>query len=78
MIAGEDLSFDQYKGKVVLVTNVACQCGLTSSNYKVGTASVNSMSVGDDCHDLVLRLSTRTCQQQHQLSTRRHTLHGSD
>ncbi|KAF8059987.1 GPX7 [Scenedesmus sp. PABB004] len=33
-LSGAEVSFDQYKGKVVLVTNVACQCGLTSSNYK--------------------------------------------
>jgi glutathione peroxidase-family protein len=31
------VSFDKYKGKVVLVTNVACYCGLTNSNYKVTT-----------------------------------------
>uniref|UniRef100_A0A383VFI9 Glutathione peroxidase n=1 Tax=Tetradesmus obliquus TaxID=3088 RepID=A0A383VFI9_TETOB len=31
---GEAVSFDKYKGKVVLVTNVACFCGLTNSNYK--------------------------------------------
>lgn len=35
LTAGKDVSFDQYKGKVVLVTNVACYCGLTNGNYKV-------------------------------------------
>jgi hypothetical protein len=35
-VAGKELKFDSLKGKVCLVTNVACQCGLTNSNYKVG------------------------------------------
>jgi glutathione peroxidase-family protein len=35
-----------YKGKVVLVTNVACYCGLTNSNYKVcGTATASTAQV---------------------------------
>jgi glutathione peroxidase-family protein len=46
--AGEAVSFDMYKGKVVLVTNVACYCGLTNSNYKVGgTASCQHTA---SCH----------------------------
>ena len=37
--AGKDVTFDQYKGKVVLVTNVACYCGLTNGNYKVSAGT---------------------------------------
>ncbi|CAI7884553.1 unnamed protein product, partial [Closterium sp. NIES-54] len=33
-ISGNPVSLSQYKGKVVLVVNVASQCGLTDSNYK--------------------------------------------
>lgn len=31
---GNDVVFDRYKGRVLLITNVACKCGLTNSNYK--------------------------------------------
>ncbi|KIZ00964.1 hypothetical protein MNEG_6998 [Monoraphidium neglectum] len=32
-LEGEAFSFDSFKGKVVVITNVACACGLTNSNY---------------------------------------------
>lgn len=30
---GNDVSLDKYKGNVVLVVNIASQCGLTKNNY---------------------------------------------
>jgi len=32
-IDGKDVTLSQYKGKVLLIVNVASQCGLTPSNY---------------------------------------------
>uniref|UniRef100_A0A1A9W388 Glutathione peroxidase n=1 Tax=Glossina brevipalpis TaxID=37001 RepID=A0A1A9W388_9MUSC len=31
---GKDVSLEQYKGQVVLIVNIASQCGLTKNNYK--------------------------------------------
>ena len=31
---GEDFTFSNLRGKVVLITNVACECGFTSKNYQ--------------------------------------------
>lgn len=31
---GEEVSLEKYKGNVVLVVNIASQCGLTKNNYK--------------------------------------------
>jgi len=30
---GNDVKLDKYKGHVVLIVNIASQCGLTSNNY---------------------------------------------
>jgi hypothetical protein len=34
-LEGQDVSFEKYTGKVVVITNVACFCGYTGRNYKV-------------------------------------------
>lgn len=31
---GNDVALDKYKGKVLIIVNIASQCGLSSSNYK--------------------------------------------
>lgn len=33
-LEGQDVDFARFKGQVVLVTNVACECGFTASNYQ--------------------------------------------
>ncbi|XP_073994169.1 glutathione peroxidase homolog with thioredoxin peroxidase activity isoform X1 [Rhodnius prolixus] len=33
-IAGNDISLEKYRGHVLIIVNVASQCGLTSTNYK--------------------------------------------
>lgn len=33
-IDGKEQSMSQYSGKVLLITNVASQCGFTDANYK--------------------------------------------
>nr|AAP81673.1 glutathione peroxidase GSH-PX3 [Lotus japonicus] len=33
-IRGNDVSLSQYSGKVLIIVNVASQCGLTQTNYK--------------------------------------------
>lgn len=38
VFAGAEVNFDSFKGKVVLITNVASACGYTNSNYKELTA----------------------------------------
>lgn len=31
---GNDVSLDKYRGNVVLIVNIASQCGLTKTNYE--------------------------------------------
>ncbi|XP_034942093.1 phospholipid hydroperoxide glutathione peroxidase-like [Chelonus insularis] len=33
-IIGEDISLDKYRGHVMIIVNVASECGLTDTNYK--------------------------------------------
>ncbi|GLJ42505.1 hypothetical protein SUGI_0881050 [Cryptomeria japonica] len=40
-IRGNDVSLSTYKGKVLLIVNVASQCGLTTSNYQEMTELYN-------------------------------------
>ncbi|CAI7779438.1 unnamed protein product [Closterium sp. NIES-53] len=56
-ISGNPVSLSQYKGKVVLVVNVASQCGLTDSNYK------ELQSVYDKLKDRGLEILAFPCNQ---------------
>jgi len=46
-IDGNDVSLSTYKGKVLLIVNVASQCGLTQSNYKELTDLYNQYKGSD-------------------------------
>jgi hypothetical protein len=41
--AGNAVDFGSFKGKVLLITNVACYCGLTSSGYSVSAPARRSL-----------------------------------
>ncbi|XP_074335050.1 putative phospholipid hydroperoxide glutathione peroxidase isoform X1 [Apium graveolens] len=43
---GNDVELSKYKGKVLLIVNVASQCGLTTSNYRV-KAKVDKTKSGE-------------------------------
>lgn len=45
-IEGKLIDFNKYRGKkAILVVNVACKWGLTSSNYKILTSMHNELAV---------------------------------
>jgi glutathione peroxidase len=46
-IDGNDVSLSTYKGKVLLIVNIASQCGLTQSNYKELTDLYNQYKGSD-------------------------------
>eukprot|EP00879_Flechtneria_rotunda_P012448 GHRR01012999.1.p1 GENE.GHRR01012999.1~~GHRR01012999.1.p1 ORF type:complete len:213 (+),score=39.60 GHRR01012999.1:57-641(+) len=54
---GSEVKLDQYKGKVVLVTNVACYCGLTNSNYR------ELVQLHQKYHDKGLEILAWPCNQ---------------
>lgn len=59
--AGNAVSFSSFKGKVVLVTNVACFCGYTDSNYKELAALLDKyQAAGLEVRSLLVR----TCGSQ--------------
>ncbi|CAM6019384.1 unnamed protein product [Sphagnum balticum] len=46
-INGNDVSLNAYRGKVLLIVNVASQCGLTQTNYKELTDLYNQYKGSD-------------------------------
>jgi glutathione peroxidase len=46
-INGNDVSLNAYRGKVLLIVNVASQCGLTQTNYKELTNLYNQYKGSD-------------------------------
>jgi len=54
---GNDVSLDKYRGNVVLVVNIASQCGLTKNNYEKLT------QLKKDYYDKGLRILAFPCNQ---------------
>lgn len=54
---GNDVSLEKYRGNVVLIVNIASQCGLTKSNYEKLTQLKN------DYYDKGLRIIAFPCNQ---------------
>jgi len=54
---GNEVSLDKYKGNVVLVVNIASQCGLTKNNY----AQITELK--EKYHDKGLRVLSFPCNQ---------------
>uniref|UniRef100_A0A7E4V486 Glutathione peroxidase n=1 Tax=Panagrellus redivivus TaxID=6233 RepID=A0A7E4V486_PANRE len=54
---GADVSLDRYKGKVVLIVNVASSCGLTDANYK------QLKEILDKYHDKGFEVAAFPCNQ---------------
>ncbi|KAE9549169.1 hypothetical protein FO519_007617 [Halicephalobus sp. NKZ332] len=54
---GKETSLSKYKGKVVIVVNVASECGLTNSNY------TQLKEVLDKYHDKGLEVAAFPCNQ---------------
>lgn len=54
---GNDVKMDKYTGNVVLIVNIASQCGLTKNNYEKLT------QLNKDYHDKGLRIVNFPCNQ---------------
>uniref|UniRef100_A0A0A9YWS6 Glutathione peroxidase n=2 Tax=Lygus hesperus TaxID=30085 RepID=A0A0A9YWS6_LYGHE len=54
---GEDVSLEQYRGKVLLIVNVASLCGLTDTNYK------ELAELDDQFREAGLRILAFPCNQ---------------
>ncbi|XP_055383807.1 uncharacterized protein LOC129613671 isoform X4 [Condylostylus longicornis] len=54
---GNDVSLEKYKGHVVLIVNIASQCGLTKTNYKQLT------EIKEKYYDQGLRVLSFPCNQ---------------
>uniref|UniRef100_A0A914QUU3 Glutathione peroxidase n=1 Tax=Panagrolaimus davidi TaxID=227884 RepID=A0A914QUU3_9BILA len=54
---GQDVSLEKYKGKVLLIVNVASQCGLTNSNY------TQMKELLDKYHEQGLEIAAFPCNQ---------------